>query len=315
MDTSISIIIPAWNEEKTILKTTSYLNKLKLPFKYSELIFIAGGNDNTYNICQEIKLNNFDKILVLKQNPGDFKSGALMKGMMKSKGDVITLIDADVFVAPNLMVEIVKSLKISDVVNCDYIPMMKKGFWYNYHTIFKLNWLKNPNKLSSLIGGATISLRRKLIDEIGIQNFFSKKSTAGVDYYMGQILRQNNKNMRFLKSTRVLMPRPNNIKDFSRDRMRWYSAFFSLHNNNLWLIFTTLVLSASFCLFPPLLSLYIIKNMIKFSERSYPKIKFFFIYFLVEYLINFLIIAIIIGKLTHKIKPIRHFKGKDRYLT
>ena len=63
MKTKISIIIPAWNEEIIILKTCSFLRKLNLPFDYSELIFIAGGDDKTYEVCKEIKLENFSKVL------------------------------------------------------------------------------------------------------------------------------------------------------------------------------------------------------------------------------------------------------------
>ncbi|GAH22233.1 unnamed protein product, partial [marine sediment metagenome] len=70
MDETLSIIIPAWNEQKVILETSEFLRRLKLPFKYSELIFVAGGTDNTYIICKEIKLENFDKVFTLKQNLG-----------------------------------------------------------------------------------------------------------------------------------------------------------------------------------------------------------------------------------------------------
>ena len=217
MDKSVSIIIPAWNEEKIILRTCIFLQKLQLPFVYSELIIIAGGNDNTYNICNEIKLKNFDKIKIIKQNPGDFKSGALIKGIKEAKGNFIILIDADTLVAQNLVIEIVKSLKKFDAVNCDYFPLIKKGFWYDFCIIDKLYWARNPNNLSSLYGGATISLKREIIKEIGIENFFTNKSRAGVDHYIGMVLKKHNKSLGFVKNTRVITPRPGNIKDFSKD--------------------------------------------------------------------------------------------------
>ena len=52
MNEKVSIIIPAWNESKIIRKTHSYLQKLNLPFNYSELIYVAGGNDDTFKICR-----------------------------------------------------------------------------------------------------------------------------------------------------------------------------------------------------------------------------------------------------------------------
>ncbi len=128
MKTSVSILIPAWNEENIIPKTCNYLRKLRLPFEYSEIIFIAGGIDNTYKVCKEMKLENFSNVLILRQTPGDFKTGALIKGIKAAKGDIITLMDADIFVPPNLAIEIVKSLRNFDGVNCNFIPLMEKGF-------------------------------------------------------------------------------------------------------------------------------------------------------------------------------------------
>jgi len=315
METSVSIIIPAWNEEKIILKTSNFLRKLKLPFKYSEIIFIAGGTDDTYNICNEIKLDNFDNVITHRQNPRDFKSGALIKGIKKSTGDYIILIDADVFVAPNLAIEVARALKKFDVVCCDFIPMMQKGFWYNYYTMFKLLWAKNPSNLSSLIGGATISVKREVINEIGVENFFSHKTTAGVDYYMGLVLKKEKKRIGFVKKARVIMPRPNNLKDFYKDQKRWLTAFLTLHQEEKWLIFTNLILNISICLFPLLLFLSNIKKLKKISKKKSLKIKNFFTLYFVEFIINFLSIVIIIKKMTGKLKNVGHFKGEDRYLS
>ncbi|KKK50187.1 hypothetical protein LCGC14_3127520, partial [marine sediment metagenome] len=191
MNISLSIIIPVWNEESIIQKTSSFLKKLRLPFRYSELIFVAGGEDNTYNISKKMKFENFDEVLVLRQNTKDFKSGALIKGIKESKGDIITIVDADTIVTPNFMIEVVQALKKCDVVNCDFIPILRKGFWYDYYIANKLIWAKNSNNLSSLFGAATISIKRGVFNKIGIENFFTDKTTAGVDYFMGIILKNN----------------------------------------------------------------------------------------------------------------------------
>ncbi len=313
MDSSISIIIPAWNESKIISKTSNYIQKLKLPFKYSELIFVAGGTDNTYKICKEIRSENFNNVITLKQNPEEFKSGALIKGINKSKGDYIILIDADVFVPPNLAIEIVKSLRNFDGVNCNFIPLMEKGFWYDFYTIFKLIWGSNPKSLSRFIGGATISLKREIINDIGINNLFSNKTTAGVDYYMSLVLKEENKRMGLVKNVNVLMPRPNNIKDFLKDQKRWLTAFYFIHQENKLLILSNFILNISSCLFPPLIFLSNIKKMSRISLNKYPKIRYFFILFLVDFLINLFSLRTILKKLTKRLKPIRHFKGVDRY--
>ncbi len=310
---SVSLIIPAWNEEKIIKNTLKFLARLKLPFNYSELIIIAGGDDGTFKICQAFKLNNFKKIIVLEQEPGDFKSGALKKGIKISKGNIIILMDADVLISPNLAIEVSKTLKKFDVVNCNFLPLLPKGLWFNYYEIFKQIWVKDPNNLSSLVGGATISFRRGTIEEIGVENCFSSKTTAGVDYYMGQIFKKYKKCMGFVKKAKVLMPRPNNVKDFSRDRYRWIKAFLLLHSKEKKLILINFFFSMMYCLFPPLLILWILKNITQIRNIEPSKTKKIVAYFLVEYLINLIRIIASIGFYSRSLKPIGHFKGTDRY--
>lgn len=314
MNKSVSIIIPAWNEEKIILKTCEFIEKVKLPFKYSELIFIAGGNDNTYNVCKSVKLTNFNELITIKQNPGDFKSGALIKGIKRAKGDYIILSDADVFMASNTAIEIAKALKKFDAVCCDFIPLIQKGFWYNYYTIFKLIWSKNPNNLHSLIGGATISIRKEIFKEIGIEHFFTNETTAGVDYYMGLILIKNKKRIGFIKNARVLVPRPNNLKDFVKDQKRWLTAFFSIHQKNRFLILSTLILNILYCLFPPLILLTNLRKMMGVFSLKYPNLKLFITLFFIEFMINLISVFSAIKLLMKRIAPIGHFKGEDRYL-
>lgn len=313
MENSVSIIIPAWNEEAIIPKTCSFLRKLNLPFDYNELIFIAGGDDKTYEVCKEMKLENFSNVLAFRQKPEDFKSGALIKGIKEAKGEQITLIDADVFVASNLIIETSKLLEKFDAVCCDFIPMMQKGFWYSYYNLYKLMWSSDPNNLNSLIGGTTISLKKDVIDEIGAEKLFSNKSTAGVDYYMGLVLKKNNKRLGFVENTRVLMPRPNNLKDFIRDQKRWLNSYFKLHQDNKKIIFINLILNIGYSLFPPLIFLSNYKKMRKI-RKIYPKLNYFFILFFVDFIINLRSIVTFLKILSRNLKYLSHFKGEDRYI-
>ena len=262
-----------------------------------------------------MKLDNFSEVLVLKQEPGDFKSGALIKGIKKSRGDLVVLIDADVFVASNLVVEIAKKIKTFDAVCCDFIPMMEKGFWYNYYSIFKRNWSNNPNNLGSLIGGATISLKKVVINEIGLEKFFSERSTAGVDYYMGLILKKHKKKIGFVRDTHILVPRPNNLKDFTRDQKRWLNSFYSIHRDDFFVIMFTLLFNIAFCLFPPLIFLSSIKKLRKINIKVLSNLKYLFTLFLVELIINTMSISAFVKTMTGELKDLGHFKAEDRYLS
>ena len=87
----LSVIIPVYNEEKTIL---SILNKVQaLDIIKKEIIIVNdGSNDNTKNILEKIKNKNV-KIFHHIKNQG--KGAAIRTGITKTTGDIIIIQDAD----------------------------------------------------------------------------------------------------------------------------------------------------------------------------------------------------------------------------
>lgn len=84
----ISVIVPAYNEEK---KISHVLKSLVNSLLIDEIIVINdGSSDKTLSIIKK-----FNKVLLinLKKNYG--KGYALVKGVQKAKGDIIIFIDAD----------------------------------------------------------------------------------------------------------------------------------------------------------------------------------------------------------------------------
>ncbi len=92
----ISIIIPAYNEEKRLPKTLasiiSFLNKEKIEAEI--LIVNDGSQDQTKKVAQEIaKDNSFLKVISYEKNKG--KGGAVKEGIIQAKGDYLIFLDAD----------------------------------------------------------------------------------------------------------------------------------------------------------------------------------------------------------------------------
>ncbi len=84
----VSVIVPAYNEEK---KIAGVLKSLVTSSLIDELIVVNdGSSDKTLSIIRKFKKI---KLINLKKNHG--KSYAIVKGIKKSKGDIIVFIDAD----------------------------------------------------------------------------------------------------------------------------------------------------------------------------------------------------------------------------
>lgn len=89
----LSIIIPCYNEEKTIIKILTKINKIKLDGIKKEIIVIDDcSNDSSLVLLQNNK-RLYSKLITNEKNIG--KGASLKKGIDCAKGDIIMIQDAD----------------------------------------------------------------------------------------------------------------------------------------------------------------------------------------------------------------------------
>jgi glycosyltransferase involved in cell wall biosynthesis len=94
----VSIIIPVFNEEKTIEKIIKKIEKVPLSIKKEIIIVNDGSFDNTKKILEQLK-EKFDFILISHQkNQG--KGAAIRTGLSLATGDFILIQDADLEYSP-----------------------------------------------------------------------------------------------------------------------------------------------------------------------------------------------------------------------
>lgn len=104
----LSIIIPCYNCEKTIIKTLDALI-VQQDENYSfEIITVDNNsNDNTKNLLLDYKSKSYpDLNYVFEANPGS--ANARNAGLEKAKGENIALIDSDIIVDQNWLKEIMR---------------------------------------------------------------------------------------------------------------------------------------------------------------------------------------------------------------
>lgn len=97
-DFSVSIIIPARNEEGNINIIIKRIPKIG---KSQEIIFIEGhSKDNTWNKINESVLAYRGKNIKAYKQEGIGKADAVRMGIREAKGDIIIILDADLSVPP-----------------------------------------------------------------------------------------------------------------------------------------------------------------------------------------------------------------------
>lgn len=104
-DVKVSIIIPAYNEEVTVVQTLNSL--LKTDYKNIEFIFVDDGSkDKTFDLVQSHFADRDNISIYTKPNGG--KASALNYGILQSTADYVICIDADTQLKTNAITELMR---------------------------------------------------------------------------------------------------------------------------------------------------------------------------------------------------------------
>lgn len=105
----LSIIVPCYNEEESIPLFISAVEKIAIDLHQEyEYIFINDGSaDRTLSVLREMHQKYPSKVRYLSFSRNFGKESALYAGLQTSKGDLVTVMDADLQDPPELLPEMV----------------------------------------------------------------------------------------------------------------------------------------------------------------------------------------------------------------
>ncbi len=120
----LSIVIPAYNEGKTIVKVLDAVSNLKLETLKEIIVINDGSKDDTLEVVRTYAERNKKKkgvefhILNNRKNSGKTKS--VKKGIAKSTGDLVVIQDADWEYEPKDLVKFVKAFEKNPEIDFIY---------------------------------------------------------------------------------------------------------------------------------------------------------------------------------------------------
>ncbi|MCL4354340.1 glycosyltransferase [Patescibacteria group bacterium] len=142
----LSLVVPAYKQEKTILEDVKNLDKVlaSLPYRYEIIVVVDGFLDKTYEILEENK-SKFKNLKVFGYERNWGKGYAVKFGVLKAKGDIIGFIDAgmdldpsEISVALDLMewnkADIIVGSKLHPESKVNY-PIWRKILSWGYRTL------------------------------------------------------------------------------------------------------------------------------------------------------------------------------------
>jgi len=115
MAQKISLVIPAYNEEKLIVSSIKNILTYMIKNKYNFEVIVVddGSKDKTKEKVRSIK-DKHVKLLSYKPNKG--KGHAVKTGMLAAKGDLLLFLDADLSTPIEEIEKVIPQIKTYDVV-------------------------------------------------------------------------------------------------------------------------------------------------------------------------------------------------------
>jgi len=147
MTPKLSIIIPAYNEEKNIYNTIDQILRVHdvLDYDFEIIVVSDGSSDNTK---KEAKKHRSKKVKVFEYKTNHGKGYALKHGVKKAMGDIITFVDAGGDFNPRQFNKCVQLLEIFDA---DFVigskrhpaskinyPRKRKFYSWLYHKMIRI---------------------------------------------------------------------------------------------------------------------------------------------------------------------------------
>jgi len=166
----ISVLMPAYNEEKYLFRSVTTTAKELAGLPYEIIIINDGSSDNTEEVAFELsrKYKNI-KVISYKKNHG--KGYALREGFKKSEGDLIVFLDADLDIHPNQIHRFIRAIKkgYDIVIGSKYLPGARVNYTFK-RWLFSILYRKLVKVLLSLdVSDTQVGLkvfRREVLENV-----------------------------------------------------------------------------------------------------------------------------------------------------
>jgi len=219
---AVTIIVPAFNEARTIGQTIESLKDLNYPKDKIKIIVVDDGStDKTFEVA-----SRYSGIQVIRKKNGG-KASAMNIGLKETKTELVAVMDADSFVTEHALWSMIGYFRNEKIMAVT--PALKvhdpKGFWqgvqyveYLFSVFFR--------KMFSFLNGVYVTpgpfsiYRKEFFDRHG--GF--QEDNMSEDLEMALRIQSHDYEIQNSINAEVFTVAPSNFKSLLRQRIRWYTG-------------------------------------------------------------------------------------------
>lgn len=223
----VTIIVPAWNEEKTLKGTVESLFGLDYPHDKLNIFLIDDGStDRTWDVMKTFDGQRGIKILQ-KENGG--KHTAVNYGIANSTSRFIGCLDADSYVDPQALKRIMSYFERDPetmAVSPSIIVNKPKGIMQIVQRV-EYEWAVFNKKMLGFLGGIYVTpgpfsfYRREVFEKLG--TYVKAHNTE--DMEIAFRMQSNHMKIDQCNDAFVYTTAPNTVKKLYKQRLRWIYGF------------------------------------------------------------------------------------------
>jgi len=224
---TVTIMVPCFNEETTVLRTIHSLKDLEYPKEKLKIMIIDDGStDNTWSVIQVFK-NDPQIVLIQKENEGS-KFAALNHALEYIDSDLVGVLDADSWVSPNALTEYMYFFRdpevmatIPSMVIAEPDSILRKAQKAEYDVgLFARKAFANINAIYITPGPFSV-FRKYVFDTLGPY----KEAHHTEDAEIALRMQKNFYKIAYSERSVVYTVGPKHLRPLIKQRVRWVYGF------------------------------------------------------------------------------------------
>jgi len=220
---TISILVPAYNEEESLENTINALIKTEYPAGKREIIIINDGSkDKTAEIAQKLANRHKEIVLLNKKNSG--KANSLNEALKIAKGELFAVVDADSYPNKDALVKMVGFFDEEGVAAVTSRVLVKnKSKWLGKFQVMDYSIIAWTRKLLDFVNSVYVTngplsmYKKEIVIKAG--GFDPKNLTEDIEITWN--LLSKNYKTRMSYPAIVYTSVPESLRMWIKQRVRW----------------------------------------------------------------------------------------------